>query len=68
MLGLCRQLVQEGHEHEPLPQEHPLRSLPNFLGTPHLGYVTEANYRGYFEGAVEDIEAFLAGSPIRALG
>lgn len=55
-------------ETEPLPLEHPLRSLPNFLGTPHLGYVTESNYRAYFEGAVEDIEAFLAGSPLRELG
>jgi phosphoglycerate dehydrogenase-like enzyme len=54
-------------EHEPLLLDHPLRSLPNFLGTPHLGYVTEGNYRGYFAGAVEDIEAFLAGSPIREL-
>lgn len=54
-------------ETEPLPLEHPLRSLPNFLGTPHLGYVTDANYRRYFEGAVEDIAAWLAGSPLREL-
>lgn len=39
-------------ETEPLPLTHPLRSLPHFLGTPHLGYVTEDNYRRYFEGAV----------------
>lgn len=54
-------------ETEPLPLDHPLRSLPNFLGTPHLGYVTEPNYRTYFEGAVEDIEGFLSGSPLREL-
>jgi phosphoglycerate dehydrogenase-like enzyme len=54
-------------ETEPLPLEHPLRSLPSFLGTPHLGYVTDANYRRYFEGAVEDIGAWLAGSPLREL-
>ncbi|WP_338693229.1 D-2-hydroxyacid dehydrogenase family protein [Streptomyces sp. Q6] len=53
---------------EPLPLDHPLRTAPNFLGLPHLGYVTRRNYEGYFRGAVEDIEAYLAGSPLRTLG
>ncbi|MEU6387756.1 D-2-hydroxyacid dehydrogenase family protein [Streptomyces sp. NPDC046939] len=52
---------------EPLPLDDPLRTAPNFLGLPHLGYVTRRNYEGYFQGAVEDIEAYLAGSPIRTL-
>ncbi|SQI43811.1 Glyoxylate/hydroxypyruvate reductase B [Leminorella richardii] len=52
---------------EPLPLNHPLRTLPNVLATPHLGYVADSNYQGYFKGAVEDIQAFLAGSPIRTL-
>jgi hypothetical protein len=30
--------------------------------------VTRRNYEGYFRGAVEDIEAFLTGEPIRTLG
>ncbi len=55
-------------EVEPLPADDPLRTLPNVLATPHLGYVTRRNYEGYFRGAVEDIEAFLAGEPIRVLG
>jgi phosphoglycerate dehydrogenase-like enzyme len=38
------------------------------LATPHLGYVTERNYRTYFREAVEDIEAFLSGAPVRQLG
>ena len=54
-------------ETEPLPLDHPLRTAPNFLGLPHLGYVTRRNYDGYFQGAVEDIEAYLAGEPIRTL-
>jgi phosphoglycerate dehydrogenase-like enzyme len=56
------------YDEEPLPADHLLRRLPNVLGTPHLGYVTEANYRTYFTGAVEDIAAWQAGHPIRRLG
>jgi phosphoglycerate dehydrogenase-like enzyme len=52
---------------EPLPALHPFRTLPNILATPHLGYVTHRNYTTYFGEAVEDIEAFLAGKPIREL-
>lgn len=53
---------------EPLPADHPLRTAPRLLATPHLGYVTRANYRTYYTQAVEDIEAYLAGTPIRRLG
>jgi phosphoglycerate dehydrogenase-like enzyme len=52
---------------EPLPEGHEFRSLPNLLATPHLGYVTSANYEIYFSQAVEDIEAYLAGEPVRTL-
>ncbi|MFI7099871.1 D-2-hydroxyacid dehydrogenase family protein [Streptomyces sp. NPDC050161] len=55
-------------EQEPLPADDPLRTLPNVLALPHLGYVTRRNYEGYFQQAVEDIQAFLAGSPVRRLG
>ncbi|MEU9113862.1 D-2-hydroxyacid dehydrogenase family protein [Streptomyces sp. NPDC048483] len=55
-------------DQEPLPDDHPLRTLPNVLSLPHLGYVTRRNYEGYFPQAVEDITAFLAGSPVRLLG
>lgn len=54
-------------ETEPLPADDPLRSLPNVLATPHLGYVTEVNHRTYYGEAVEDIAAFVAGEPIRLL-
>jgi phosphoglycerate dehydrogenase-like enzyme len=50
---------------EPLPPEHPLRTAPRTLLTPHLGYVSQDNYRVFYGGVVEDIEAWLAGSPIR---
>jgi phosphoglycerate dehydrogenase-like enzyme len=52
---------------EPLPADHPMRGVPRLLGTPHLGYVSENNYRTYYGQAVEDIAAFLAGEPIRRL-
>lgn len=55
------------YETEPLPPDSPWRTLPNVLATLHLGYVTERNYRTYFPEIVEDIAAFLDGSPIRVL-
>jgi phosphoglycerate dehydrogenase-like enzyme len=55
------------YDQEPLPAQHPLRSLDNVVLTPHLGYVTEGTYRMFFEDMVEDIEAWLIGSPLRLL-
>jgi phosphoglycerate dehydrogenase-like enzyme len=52
---------------EPVPMDSPFRTLPNVLGTPHLGYVSEANYRDYYREALEDIHAYLAGAPIRVI-
>ena len=53
---------------EPLPLDHPLRSLPNAVATPHLGYVTEENYRLIYGQTVETIRAWLDGRPIRVIG
>ncbi|MFE7189256.1 D-2-hydroxyacid dehydrogenase family protein [Kitasatospora sp. NPDC057541] len=55
-------------DREPLPAGDPMRSAPRLLATPHLGYVSRDNYRRYYGEAVEDIAAFLAGSPVRVLG
>ncbi|MEU9223071.1 D-2-hydroxyacid dehydrogenase family protein [Streptomyces massasporeus] len=52
---------------EPLPANHPMRTAPRLLATPHLGYVSRANYATYYGQAVEDIRAFLAGAPVRRL-
>lgn len=52
---------------EPVPPSDRLRSVPNLLATPHLGYVTGENYRRYFSEVVDDIRAFLSGNPIRQL-
>jgi phosphoglycerate dehydrogenase-like enzyme len=55
------------YDEEPLPPDHPLRRLPNTVITPHLGYVTEETYRIFYPQALEDVRAFLAGSPVRVL-
>jgi phosphoglycerate dehydrogenase-like enzyme len=54
-------------DREPLPREHPLRTLDNVLGTPHIGYVTRENYAVAFSDAVDGILAFLDGQPQRVL-
>jgi phosphoglycerate dehydrogenase-like enzyme len=54
-------------ETEPLPLDHPYRKLDNVVLTPHLGYVSEQNYRKYFPDIVEDIRAFLDGKPVRVI-
>ncbi len=53
---------------EPLPADDPVRTAPRLLATPHLGYVSRANYRTYYGQAVENIRAFLDGQPVRRLG
>ena len=52
---------------EPLPLDHPLRKMDNAVITPHLGYVTEDNYRRFYGQMVEDIRAWLDGKPVRVI-
>ena len=52
---------------EPLPLDHPFRKMNNVVITPHLGYVSEQNYRKYFPDIVEDIRAWLDGKPVRVI-
>jgi phosphoglycerate dehydrogenase-like enzyme len=54
-------------DEEPLPLGHPFRRLPNTVITPHLGYVTEETYRVFYGQALEDIKAYLGGTPLRVL-
>ena len=54
-------------DEEPLPADHPLKSVRNLLLTPHLGYVTRETYKVFYEETVEAVEAFMAGSPIREI-
>ena len=52
-------------EQEPPAFDHPLRSTPNTVLTPHVGYGTRETYGQFFENSVENIIAYLNGQPIR---
>ena len=52
---------------EPLPLDHPYRTMDNVVITPHLGYVSTQNYAKYFPDIVTDIRAFLDGKPVRVI-
>jgi phosphoglycerate dehydrogenase-like enzyme len=52
---------------EPLSLSSSLRTAPNVVLSPHLGYVTEETYRIFYGEAAEDIVAFAAGAPVRVL-
>ena len=52
---------------EPLPADHPLRTVPRAVLTPHIGYVALDAYRVFYADAVEDVVAWLAGEPVRVL-
>jgi D-3-phosphoglycerate dehydrogenase len=54
-------------EVEPLPVDHPLRKMDNVVITPHLGYVSEQNYRKQYPDVVEDIRTWLDGKPVRVV-
>jgi phosphoglycerate dehydrogenase-like enzyme len=55
------------YDKEPLPIDHPLRTAPNVILTPHIGYVTDENYRNSYPQIVENVAAFLDGKPIRVI-
>ena len=44
---------------EPLPAEHPLRSLPNVVATSHAGFVTRETYEIFYRDTVRNIVAWL---------
>ncbi len=52
---------------EPLPPAHPLRTLPNVVATPHVGFVTARTYAIFFKDTVENLLAWLDGAPIRMM-
>lgn len=55
-------------DQEPLPPGHPLRKLPNTVLTPHIGGRTRENFAARYKDCLEDVQAWLAGKPVRVLG
>ena len=55
------------YDQEPLPLDHPLRTMDNTVVMPHLGYVTETGFRRSFARMAEDVAAFTKGQPIRVV-
>ena len=55
------------YEKEPLPEGHKLRFLQNALILPHLGYVTTENYSKFYTQMFENLDACVAGKPIRVI-
>ena len=56
------------YENEPLrDNDHPLLNMPNVVCTPHIGYVTKEEYELQFTEIFEQIEAFVAGTPINVI-
>jgi phosphoglycerate dehydrogenase-like enzyme len=46
-------------DQEPLPLDHPFRSLPDLLATPHIGYVSRALYERFYQDTVSNIVQWL---------
>lgn len=52
-------------EPEPLPEDHPLRHLPNVVWTPHVAGPTPDDYPHLTRTALDDLRRCLAGEPPR---
>ncbi len=52
---------------EPLPLDHPFRSASRILLTGHTGYLVEEGIRAAYTDALEDVTAWLDGSPVRVI-
>jgi phosphoglycerate dehydrogenase-like enzyme len=65
--GVIAGAALDVYDHEPLPIDHPFRSEPRILTTPHIGYVTRQSYEVFYRGAIEAIEAWRDGVPINLI-
>lgn len=54
-------------EHEPLPPDSPLYSLPNVVLTPHAAGITPETTEAGLALAIDNVLAFLAGRPVNVV-
>ena len=53
------------YDREPLPVGHPLRSAPNTVLMPHMGYCTKETWDTFYPQMIENALAFMDGKPVR---
>jgi phosphoglycerate dehydrogenase-like enzyme len=53
------------YDKEPLPEDHPLRRLPNTVLMPHLGYGVKETWQSFYPQMIENALAFMDGTPMR---
>lgn len=52
---------------EPPPPDHPLLTAPRCLITPHLAWAAQASRQRLMDAVVENVRAFLAGTPVHVV-
>ncbi len=55
------------YDREPLAPAHPLRSAPNTVLLPHLGYGVAETWQDFYPQSVANALAFLDGAPVRVV-
>jgi phosphoglycerate dehydrogenase-like enzyme len=55
------------YDREPLSADHPLRSAPNTVLSPHLGYCIQETWDQFYPQMIENAVAFLDGRPVRVI-
>jgi len=48
-------------DHEPLPTDHPFRTAPRLLATPHIGFVSRGLYERFYQDTVNNVLRWLEG-------
>jgi phosphoglycerate dehydrogenase-like enzyme len=52
-------------DQEPLPSDHPFRTLTSVLATPHIGYVSRDLYERFYQDTVDNIQRWLTALKAR---
>jgi len=59
--GLIEGAALDVFEQEPLPENHPLRTLDNAMCTSHIGYTVDAAFNDFAETSAKQLRAYLRG-------